>query len=223
MQNISLTDIQAVIFDLDGTLLDTAHDLGFALNEMLRQRQREIIAYDRIRPIASHGSRGLLQLGFGDDFNAQTENQLRSEFLSVYESCLLSKTRYFEGVQELLNQLQYMGIKTGVVTNKPHKYTVPIVQAFDELKAMKSIISGDTLSVAKPNPEPLLLSAQQLEVRPEHCLYVGDAARDIEAGRRANMKTVLANWGYFTEQDNPENWGYDFVAEAPDSIVQWLD
>lgn len=222
MNNTPSNCFTSVIFDLDGTLLDTAHDLGTALNQMLKARDLEPIAYDRIRPIASHGSRGLLELGFGDNFNTQTSSVLREEFLSNYESCLLEKTCYFEGIEELLIALRKASIKTAIVTNKPERYTSPVVSSFSELESMKSKISGDTLAVAKPNPAPLLLAAQELGARPEGCLYVGDAHRDIEAGNNAGMTTVLAQWGYFTAADEPENWGFNWVAKHPIDILTLL-
>ncbi|CUS48922.1 MAG: phosphoglycolate phosphatase Gph [Idiomarinaceae bacterium HL-53] len=217
------TPVQAVLFDLDGTLLDTAHDLGAALNTMLTARQRPALAHDIIRPLASHGSRGLLQRGFGDEFNARTQDQLREEFLHHYEQLLLAKTALFEGIQGMLENLHQRNVHTGIVTNKPHKYTQAVLAGFPILLNMRAIVSGDTLPVAKPDPAPILLAAEQLGVAPEHCLYLGDAQRDIEAGKRAQMRTVLVNWGYFSEDEKPELWGADYRIDHPTDLFSLLD
>jgi len=213
---------QAVLFDLDGTLLDTAADLGAALNAMLRQRKCAELPFHIIRPLASHGSRGLLQRGFGPGFNADTEKTLRDEFLARYAANIAEHTHYFAGIEALLTALNERQIKIGIVTNKPHAYTMPLLAHFPLLKQLPSIVSGDTLSVAKPHPGPLLLAAEQLKCNAEECWYVGDAERDIEAGNRANMTTIVADWGYIGEADQPEHWGADLRLKQPLDLLGLL-
>ncbi|MCC5854979.1 MAG: phosphoglycolate phosphatase [Idiomarina sp.] len=212
----------AVLFDLDGTLLDTAADLGAALNQMLTARGLAPLPADIIRPMASHGSNGLLKLGFGDAFNETTKQDLREEFLALYEQALCENTCLFPGMSELLNALAEQSIAVGIVTNKPTRYTLPVVAQFSQLASMEVVICGDTLAVAKPHPAPLLLAAEHLRVKPEHCWYLGDAERDIQAGRHAGMRTVLVNWGYLGHEDQPEQWLADYRIEVPQDLMPLL-
>lgn len=206
---------RAILFDLDGTLLDTAADLHVALNQVLRSHQRPLVALDDARPIASHGSYGLLQLGFGDAFNDSNRLQLREAFLAEYAKDPYSRTQYFDGIETLLEQLSANDIAYGIVTNKPTQFTQALLPHFPLLAACQSVVCGDTLSVAKPNPEPVLHGAAQLGVEPHECWYVGDAERDIQAGRAAGMFTVLANYGYISATDTPHLWQADATVEHP--------
>lgn len=213
---------KAVLFDLDGTLLDTATDLGLALNAMLMERGMAPLPYEVIRPLASHGSNGLLALGFDEAYSAApsaVQAQLKNEFLERYANNVCVKTTWFSGVEALLEELNRFGIATGIVTNKPDRFTQPIVAAFPLLAQMPVVVSGDTLAVAKPHPEPLLFAAKQINIAPEHCWYVGDAERDITAGRAAGMATFLAEWGYISSSDTPETWGADFHIAQPKDLI----
>ena len=210
--------IKAVLFDLDGTLLDTAPDLGAALNAVLSAENRATVAAHEYTPIASHGSAGLLRYAYGDEFEQRRE-QLRQAFLTEYAKNIATHTRLFDGVAELLVQLQQAKIAVAIVTNKPHHLTTQLLPYYPELHQIKVVVSGDTLSVAKPNPEPLLYACEMLGVNPQHCWYVGDAERDIEAGRRAGMYTVLAKYGYSSPDEKPENWGADVEIPQPIKLL----
>lgn len=214
---------QAILFDLDGTLLDTAADLGLALNAMLAARKMTPLPYELIRPLASHGSHGLLSAGFATAYTAASapqQAQLKSEFLTRYGQNVCVQTTWFEGIESLLTQLNKQGIVTGIITNKPDQFTQPIVASFPLLAQMPVVVSGDTLAVAKPHPEPLLYAAQKINIAPEHCWYVGDAERDIISGRAAGMTTFVAEWGYISGTDTPENWGADYYIAHPESLLQ---
>jgi len=217
--------VAAVLFDLDGTLLDTAPDLGAALNSVLQANGREPLAAEVMRPYASHGSTGLLTLGFGHDFShaaEQDKNRLRRQFLAAYEDNICQGTCLFQGVSELLQALAERNIAAGIVTNKPTHYTQLVLRYFPELAQLPSIVCGDTLSVNKPNPEPIRLAADQLHVAYHRCLYVGDAERDIVAGRNAGMTTVLAEYGYLAEHDQTAEWLADHRIATPLDILQFL-
>lgn len=214
---------QAVLFDLDGTLLDTAPDLGAALNQVLAAEQRPLVTAEEYTPLASHGSAGLLRYAYGDEFE-QRRDELRSAFLSAYAANIAAQTKPFHGVGELLQQLQQRAIPVAIVTNKPHALTAQLVPCYPEFAHIQVVISGDTLAVAKPNPEPLLHAADLLQVDATRCWYIGDAERDIEAGRRANMFTVLARYGYISATDQPEIWGANAMIDHPVELLElWSD
>lgn len=216
---------KAILFDLDGTLLDTAADLGFALNLMRLTRSLPALSDELTRPLASHGSHGLLSLGFADTYptaDEVTQAAYKDEFLALYAEHVCVNTDWFEGMQETLETLHALGIATGIVTNKPSRFTNPIVAKFPVLAQMQAVVSGDTLPIAKPDPAPILLAAEQLKVSPEHCWYVGDAERDIIAGRAAGMKTFLAEWGYIGQNDAPDTWKADVHLAKPEHILSYL-
>ncbi|RAJ98848.1 HAD family hydrolase [Aliidiomarina maris] len=211
---------RGVLFDLDGTLLDTAADLHHALTQVLNTHRLPLVSLEQARPVASHGSAGLLSLGFGSKFNADTQADLRAAFLSVYAADPYSRTQYFDGISELLTQLDAQDVQYGIVTNKPTQFTQALLPHFPQLAACRAVVCGDTLDVAKPHPAPLYLAAEQLGLEPNECWYVGDAERDIQAGRAAGMLTVLAHYGYVSEQDTPALWQADTEIQYP---LQLLD
>lgn len=199
--------IAAVLFDLDGTLADTAPDLGLALNRLLAEEGRPAQPYEAIRPVASHGARGLIRLGFSIGQEHSDFPRLRARFLELYDACYCEETRLFDGVTELLATLSDRGLPWGIVTNKPARFTDPLVAALPLPSAPGAVVSGDTVGVAKPDPRPMYYAAELLGIAPENCLYVGDAERDMEAGNRVGMTTVLADYGYISEDDRPHEWG----------------
>ncbi|RUO65357.1 phosphoglycolate phosphatase [Pseudidiomarina planktonica] len=212
---------KAILFDLDGTLLDTAADLGAALNHMLEQHQRPAVPDHEFRPLASHGANGLLQLGFGDHFHANKQS-LREQFLTRYESNIATHTVLYKGTQELLSELSKRGIAVAIVTNKPTFLTKLLLPEFSLLAPIEVVVCGDTLNVAKPDPAPLMHAAQALSVAASDCWYVGDAERDIEAGRRAGMRTILAEYGYIHANDEPHKWQADHHISAPNELIKLL-
>lgn len=195
--------ISAVLFDLDGTLADTAPDLGFALNLLRTRRGLPELSMDEIRPQASHGVKGLFSIGFGLSPEEHGYAPLRDEFLEVYSANICYKTKLFPGISELLEKLEEMGLRWGVVTNKPHVYTVALLDALGLLNRSAVTVSGDTCVHAKPHPEPLFHAADALGIEARRCLYLGDDRRDVEASVAANMLPIVARYGYCGEVDIP--------------------
>ncbi|MDO8810456.1 MAG: HAD-IA family hydrolase, partial [Gallionella sp.] len=173
--------VKAVLFDLDGTFADTAPDLAAALNHTRATRNLPPLSLDIVRPQASHGSPGLLKLGFGIKPDAPDYNALRDIFLDYYERNICAHTRLFVGMAELVAALEQRGIQWGIVTNKPHRYTVPLMQALGYAERATCLISGDTCAHAKPHPEPMFKACEITGVAPEQCLYLGDDLRDMQA------------------------------------------
>ena len=214
--------IRAVLFDLDGTLADTALDLGFALNEQRRLHGLAPLPFEAIRPQASHGARGLLQLGFNITPDAPDFAAMRTQYLDLYERHICDHTVLFPGMDELLRTLEQRGLRWGVVTNKPARFTLPLMAALKLDHRAACIVSGDTTANSKPHPEPLLTAAIQIGVEPGACLYLGDAERDVEASVAAGMKALIADYGYLAEEDRPETWGAHGHIETPLDVLRHL-
>lgn len=213
----SLADIQydAFLFDLDGTLLDTADDLGAALNAVLISNKIEPVDRDVYRPAASNGAGALLEAGFKDLWDKQPQSQLIKQLIDEYAANIAKHTRCFAGIESLLIALDQKKIKWGIMTNKPGFLTDPLVAAIPAFKNVCVVISGDTLAEAKPSPLPLLHCAKLMNVKPSHCLYIGDAQRDIQAGKAAGMQTATALWGYIPSIDEANSWNADFNWQTP--------
>jgi N-acetyl-D-muramate 6-phosphate phosphatase len=214
--------IQAVLFDLDGTLADTALDLGAALNRMLAEEGLPPQPDHLIRPIASHGTRALIRLGFGVERGDPDFDVLRQRFLDQYEQSFADRTRLFDGVDTLIRALDARGLRWGIVTNKPMRFTDRLVPALPFPVPPQAVVSGDSVGAAKPDPRPMHHASALLGVDAARCLYVGDAERDIQAGRNAGMRTALAGWGYIADSDRPEEWGADVALDAPLALLDHL-
>ncbi|HFD79296.1 MAG TPA: phosphoglycolate phosphatase [Gammaproteobacteria bacterium] len=214
--------VRTVLFDLDGTLLDTAPDLAGALNAVLASNGREMLPFERIRPVVSHGGSALIELGFGLEPGHPDFEPLRKQLLDHYQAHIADQTRLFPGMETVLAELERRGLPWGVVTNKPGWLTQPLMDALGLGSRAASIVSGDTLAQRKPHPAPLLHACSRSGSDPAHCLYVGDAERDIEAGRRAGMATLVALFGYLLEDDRPQDWGASGLVRHPAEILEWL-
>ncbi len=212
---------QAILFDLDGTLADTAPDLAQALNKLRLERGMEPAPYESLRPYASAGARGLIGAGLGLTPEAAEYEALRIAFLNNYEATIAVHSRLFEGVPELLAQLDRSGIAWGIVTNKAMRFTDPLVPLIG-LEHAACVVSGDTTPHAKPHPAPLLEAARRMGVAPSDCVYVGDDLRDVVAGRAAGMCTLAAGWGYLGEGEPIDRWGADDVLATPLQLLNWL-
>jgi len=210
--------IAAVLFDLDGTLLDSAPDLAGAANEMLAARGRAELPYARLRRHGGSGARGMLACAFGCAPEDAGYAALRDEFLARYEQRLTRLTRPFEAVPAMLQALAVQGWPWAIVTNKAEYLARPLVAAAGWHAQARSLVGGDTTPHRKPHPAPLLEAARRLGVAPARCVYVGDDARDIAAGRAAGMITVAAAWGYLGEPGDVRVWGADAVAPAPEQL-----
>jgi phosphoglycolate phosphatase len=217
-----LNNIGGVLFDLDGTFADTAHDLAFALNETLRHFGREPLPFDAIRPVVSHGGIALIRLGFdlGPDDKGYTPR--REHLLRVYQDNIARQTRLFDGMEQVIDTLEAAGIPWGIVTNKPAWLTDPLMTELGMSERAAAIVSGDTCAHNKPHPEPIQHACRQLGVAPVRCLYVGDAGRDIEAGRAAGSPTVAALFGYLMPDDDPADWHADHHIEHPLALLGLL-
>ncbi len=214
--------LRTVLFDLDGTLLDTAPDLAYALNRVLEAKGRTPLPFTEIRPHASHGARSLLKLGF--DLRPVDENyeELRLELLDIYQDNLAVRTRLFPGMDTVLDAIEQRNLNWGVVTNKPSWLTDPLMKALDLSQRAACIVSGDTTGNSKPHPEPMLYASRLTGSAPEECLVVGDAARDVEAGCLAGMRTLIALFGYVGPDDKPDTWGADGAIRQPEDLLEWL-
>lgn len=215
--------ICTVLFDLDGTLADTAPDLAHALNALLVEEGRRELAYPAIRPVVSHGATALIKLGFGLASGDSGFDRLRQRFRALYSENLCRHTRPFAGIEPLLQTLQEKAINWGIVTNKPAYLTDPLVACLNFNPRPACVVSGDSTNNRKPHPEPMLLACTQAGSRPEQCLYIGDAERDIQAGKHAGMKTLVALFGYISKDETPQNWGADGMIRTPLEILDWLN
>ncbi len=213
---------QAVFFDLDGTLADTAEDLAAPVNAMRAERGLEPLPLADLRPYASMGARGLILRGLGVEREAPEFEALRLDFLERYEQAICVRTRLFEGIAEVLAELEGAGVRWGVVSNKFERYVRPIMDTLGVLSRSATAVGGDTTAFAKPHPEPLLHAARLVAVEPQLCVYVGDDARDIEAGRAAGMATVAAAYGFCGDASPPAQWGADALIERPIQLLGLL-
>jgi phosphoglycolate phosphatase len=213
--------IKAVLFDLDGTLADTAPDLTYALNRVRGLRGLPPLPLAATRPVASQGARGLIGAGFSIHPGDPGYDALRDEFLAVYAENLCRETRLFTGIPELLDRLEARALPWGVVTNKAERFTLPLLDLLKVRGRSACVIGGDTTGKIKPHPEPLLAASRAIGLAPQSCIYLGDDRRDVEAGQAAGMKTAIAKWGYLNGQD-PENWNADHMIEAPWDLLRLL-
>lgn len=212
---------RAILFDLDGTLADTAPDLAAAVNRLRRDRDLAPTPYAALRPFASAGARGLIGAAFGLTPADADYEALRVAFLNNYEAAIAVESTLFDGVVELLAALTLRRVAWGIVTNKAARFTDALVPQIG-LQHAGCVVSGDTTAHAKPHPAPLLEAARRLSIAPVHCWYVGDDLRDIEAGRAAGMATIAAAWGY-CGQTEPEGWLADAVLQHPCELITALD
>ena len=212
----------AVLFDLDGTLVDSAPDLAGAGNEMRIQRGLAPLPLARFRPHVGSGARGML--GIALEVTPQHEEfaALRDEFLARYERRLTRESRVFDDILPLLDALEARALRWGIVTNKATLYTLPVVSGLALAQRAAVVICGDTTPHAKPHPAPLLEAARRLQADPSNCIYVGDDLRDIQAGRGAGMRTIAAAWGYLGQGEAIADWQADAVIERPAELLQWL-
>jgi len=216
------TPPQAVLFDLDGTLADTAGDLGGALNHLRVQRGLPPMPLELLRPHASAGARGLIAVGLDIHPGHAEYETLRLAFLDAYTQCLNDTTVLFDGVAELLDQLEQAGLKGGLVTIKPPRFTIPVMQGPGLAHRSQSTISGDSTAHAKPHPLPLLTACEQLQSDPAATLYVGDDLRDIQSAQAAGTRSAAAAWGYIGHGQDIQDWGADIISARPLDLLAVL-
>ena len=207
---------QAVFFDLDGTLLDTALDFHTATNLVLEAESRQPLDIAILRTWVTNGSVGIIESAFDIGQDHPEFNRLRETLLNYYADCLTDKTRLFHGLDKTIELLEENGIPWGVVTNKPVRFSKPIIDFLTP--GCATLVCPDHVVQTKPDPEGLFIAAKEVNANPKSCLYVGDHERDIQAGKRAGMKTVAVEWGYIDSQIDPSDWQADYCIQTPDQL-----
>jgi 2-phosphoglycolate phosphatase len=219
---VATAAVKAVLFDLDGTLLDTAPDMAAALNAMRAADGLAALPFAQLRELVSHGARALVRFGYPQARETQIET-LRARFISVYAQRLAVATQPFEGILEALSRLEAADLPWGIVTNKPALLTGPLLERLSLHRRASVVVSGDTLTERKPHPAQLLHAAALLEVAPSECIYIGDAERDVLAARAANMDVFVALYGYIPAQEQPRSWPAQGWLDTPQALVTLLD
>ena len=222
MNTVYFSNIAAILFDLDGTLIDSAPDLGAAADQMRVVRGLPSLPLDAYRHMAGAGARGMLEVAFNIGVDDPGYEAMREEFFSNYAACLTERTVVFDGVQELIAHLEQRQLLWGVVTNKSSRFTDPLTRAIPLFVNAGAIVSGDTTAHAKPHPAPLQEAARRLGIPTEQCVYVGDDERDIVAGLAAGMKTVAASYGYLGKKTETRAWGAHAEINSPLALLQLL-
>ena len=211
----------AVLFDLDGTLVDTAPDFVRVLNDLRLKYDRPALAYDEIRVAVSAGARAMIQVGFPEyPLDSPEFATLRQEFLDNYGLGLAQESRLFSGMEDLLTALENRNIPWGIVTNKPRIYSVPLLAGLALNERCQVLVCPDDVSQTKPHPEPMYLACNTLSVSPEHTIYVGDHIRDIQAGNNAGMKTIAVGFGYIPSHENINDWQADYCVDTVAALIQ---
>ncbi len=215
-------DYRGVLFDLDGTLLDTAGDMAAALNRTRESEGLEALPFAQIRPLVSHGAPRLIKFAFGEPEPPRHE-ALRQRFLGYYREALAVHTRLFDGFERVLERLETAGLRWGIVTNKPGWLTEPLLAEVGLTPRCGCVVAGDTLTERKPHPAPLLHAAGLLGLEPQHCVYLGDAERDVQAARNAGMIPLVAGFGYLADGEDPSAWQPDAIFARPEDLIEWLE
>jgi phosphoglycolate phosphatase len=210
---------EAVLFDLDGTLADTAPDLGSALNKLLLEQGRSPLPMEKLRPHVSSGARGMIGAGLGITPADTAYLALQQRFLAIYQAALCVDTRLFDGIAEHLDELEAQGIPWGIVTNKSQRFAIPLVEGLGLRQRCLCIVCGDSAPRSKPHAHPMQLASAVIGTAATNCLYVGDDERDVISGRAAGMQTVVAAWGYLGDGSPPTAWGANAIAGSPQDIL----
>jgi len=214
--------VRGVLFDLDGTLIDSAPDLAGAANRLRADHGLEPLPFEVLRPMVGSGARGMVGVAFGVAPGEPRFEPLRDTFLAHYEAMLLERTAPFAGVEEMLSVLEAAGIPWGIVTNKAARFTLPIVAGLKLDERAAAVVCGDTTPHSKPHPAPLLHAAGAMGLAPEGVVYVGDDLRDAQAARAAGMPMVAATWGYLGLGEPVHDWGADALVDTPAHLLEWL-
>ncbi|SMN11059.1 Similar to phosphoglycolate phosphatase, clustered with ubiquinone biosynthesis SAM-dependent O-methyltransferase [uncultured Candidatus Thioglobus sp.] len=214
--------ISSVFFDLDGTLADTAPDLTTGLNQILQKEKKLSLSIKKVKPFISRGSNAMIQMAF-DIYEEDPKFQnLKKSFLTAYKKTRYHQTQVFLGIEQVLQYLEAKNIIWGVITNKPAEFTEPIMQKLNLTQQAACIISGDTTPFKKPSPQPILYACNITKTDPKKAVYIGDAEIDMQAGQAIGMKTLIANYGYLSENDKPKQWGADGTISQPEKIIDWI-
>ena len=214
-------NLSCVLFDLDGTLVDTAPDLIACLNKALKQHGFDQVSSSKLKPFISYGAAAMISKSV-NDVDEHTQAKILETMLACYQDNIAEHSQFFSGITDTLNTIESLGLKWGIVTNKRERFTNPLVDALNLTDRVACVVSGDTTANSKPHPEPMLTACAQANVKPEECVYIGDALHDIAAGKNAKMKTLAAIYGYLKPDDNPDNWGADALIESPEQLTSWI-
>lgn len=214
--------LDCVLFDLDGTLVDTAPDLIACLNETLVAQDLTPVAADTVRPLISHGAMPMIRYALPAAEPAFHE-QILQQMLDRYQANIARHSRFFDGIDEVLRGIEARGLKWGVVTNKRRRFTEPLLDALQLTPRAACIVSGDTTANSKPHPEPMLYACQQAGVTAQNCVYLGDAKHDVIAGKSAGMQALVALFGYLNADDQPQQWGADGLIAQPRQLLDWIE
>ena len=217
-----LSNINTVLFDLDGTLIDTAPDMAGALDILCDEENQVRLPFSDVRPVVSDGSVALVKLAFGDNLETATLERLKLRYLEIYQDNLAVHSQLFNEMGNLLKALEDKNIKWGVVTNKPGWLTEPLMESLELHHRAACIVSSDSTEKRKPHPEPMYYACKLANSLPEECVYVGDARRDIEAGHNAGMKTIIAEYGYIGSEENTLDWQADYSIQSPSQLLALL-
>lgn len=223
MKTSKIRKPEAVLFDLDGTLLDTAPDFHWVINQLLTKNNLPAQPYTELRKHVSNGANAMLKAAFKLSDGDSKLPSLNQQMLSLYDQHLANDSKLFPGIKSLLATLEEQQIPWGIVTNKPKRFTAPILSALKLSTRSASTICPDHVNKTKPDPEPLLLACQQIQVTPQNCIYIGDHIRDIDAGNRADMFTIGALYGYINESENADNWNANAYVQHADQILSVID
>jgi len=214
--------LSCVLFDLDGTLVDTAPDLLACLNRALQAHQLAALDENAARPLISYGASAMIKASQPVDLTESRQTEVLALMLDLYQQNIAEHSQFFPGMPEVLAMIESEGLKWGVVTNKQERFTLPLMEAMDLTHRAACIISGDTAGKPKPHPAPMLAACRQAGVEPQECVYIGDASHDIEAGKSVHMKTLAAVYGYLKPNDQPETWGADALIASPGHLSTWI-
>ncbi len=216
-------NLSCVLFDLDGTLVDTAPDLIACMNKAFRHHGFPMVDPEAIKPFISFGAMAMIKDCLGDTATAQEQDAILTSMLDFYQDNIAEHSVFFTGILDTLTEIEARDLKWGVVTNKRERFTLPLMAALQLTGRAACIISGDTTGHPKPHPEPMLEACKRAAVNPLECVYIGDAPHDITAGKNAQMKTLAAAYGYLKPDDQPETWGADALITTPAQILTWID
>lgn len=215
--------IKAVLFDLDGTLLDTAPDFHYVLNQLRFKYGYSALAFETIRSIINLGSKGMLKFTLGIEETDNNFDTIREQFFHLYLKHLADKTQFFPGMEKVLTHLETNNIPWGIVTNKLTKHTLTLLKALQLDRRPVCIVCGDTLPKYKPDPEPILHACQLLQEHPTKCLYLGDSAIDVRASKAAGTQSLVALYGYISSEEDPYSWGANGYIQEPIDLVDWIN
>jgi N-acetyl-D-muramate 6-phosphate phosphatase len=214
--------LSCVLFDLDGTLVDTAPDLILCLNKALNSHGLKTVDSETIKPFISFGAVAMINESLNQSISEVLRADIRETMLDIYQNNIAENTVFFKGMSDTLDAIEARGLKWGIVTNKQKRFTGPLMDALKLNERAACIISGDTTANPKPHVEPMLAACKQASVMPQECVYIGDARHDITAGKNAQMKTLAALYGYLKPGDTPESWGADALIESPEQLATWI-